>query len=319
MGSGQEGLVPMEEGRVLTVEEVKSQVEMIQRLMSSLMKEGEHYGKIPGCGDKPSLLKPGAEKLGFTFRVRPEFEIATHDFPGGHREEKIICRLYSMRTGQKVGEGLGTCSTMEGKYRYRWDNTGNLVPGEYWQSRDVSLLGGPSFTTRKTWVDNKQVWHIFQRVEHDNPADYYNTVLKMGKKRAHVDAIITYTAASDIFTQDLEDLQENGVIAKEEKPKPEPPKAKAEPPKAKTPVDKDKQPTPGLINAQQFKAISNLCDRLKVTVEGQGDKTLSGFLVVAQVTKEPKSLPDLTAQEAGEAISALQHYADEITKDGQVQ
>jgi hypothetical protein len=46
------------------------------------------------------------------------------------------------------------------------------------------------------------------KVEHDNPADYYNTCLKMAKKRAHVDAILTVTAASDIFTQDLEDMGE---------------------------------------------------------------------------------------------------------------
>ena len=46
-----------------------------------------------------------------------------------------------------------------------------------------------------------------QRVEFDNPADYYNTVLKMAKKRAHVDAILTATAASDCFTQDVEDTQ----------------------------------------------------------------------------------------------------------------
>ncbi|WP_418719751.1 hypothetical protein [Bilophila wadsworthia] len=43
------------------------------------------------------------------------------------------------------------------------------------------------------------------RVEHDNPADYYNTCLKMAKKRALVDAVLTCTAASDIFTQDIED------------------------------------------------------------------------------------------------------------------
>lgn len=38
-----------------------------------------------------------------------------------------------------------------------------------------------------------------------NPADMYNTVLKMAKKRAFVDAILTCTAASDCFTQDIED------------------------------------------------------------------------------------------------------------------
>ena len=37
----------------------------------------------------------------------------------------------------------------------------------------------------------------------------YNTVLKMAKKRALVDAVLTATAASDIFTQDLEDISAN--------------------------------------------------------------------------------------------------------------
>ena len=43
-------------------------------------------------------------------------------------------------------------------------------------------------------------------METDNPADHYNTVFKMAKKRALVDAVLTTTAASDIFTQDLEDI-----------------------------------------------------------------------------------------------------------------
>src|SRR5690606_22905756 len=44
-----------------------------------------------------------------------------------------------------------------------------------------------------------------------NPADVANTILKMAKKRAQVDAVITATAASDIFTQDIEDLPEEVV------------------------------------------------------------------------------------------------------------
>ena len=44
----------------------------------------------------------------------------------------------------------------------------------------------------------------------ENPdiADVYNTVLKMAKKRAHIDAILTATGASDIFTQDYEPNEE---------------------------------------------------------------------------------------------------------------
>jgi hypothetical protein len=69
-------------------------------------------------------------------------------------------------------------------------------------------FAGDKFGTKK---DDAGIWMITthgEKVEHDNPADYYNTCLKMAKKRAHVDAILTATAASDIFTQDIEDMPE---------------------------------------------------------------------------------------------------------------
>jgi hypothetical protein len=100
---------------------------------------------------------------------------------------------------------------MEGKYRFRpgpVELTNKPVPQEYWNTRNVDLLGGKGFVPKK---DDSGKWMIAikgEMVEHDNPADYYNTVLKMAKKRAHVDAILTATAASDIFTQDVEDMPE---------------------------------------------------------------------------------------------------------------
>jgi hypothetical protein len=212
------GVVNFEE-YAMSVDSVVHQIALIQEVQRKVMKSGEHFGVIPGCGDKPTLLKPGAEKLGFTFRLAPEFEVATIDWPGGHREYQIKCKLRHIPTGTMVGEGVGTCTTMEGKFRYRADNTGKPVPAEYWKTKDKDLLGGPFNTTRK--IDGN--WFIFQRVEHDNPADYYNTCEKMAKKRAHVDAILTATAASDIFTQDVEDMPE--VIpgaAEAAKPKQEP-------------------------------------------------------------------------------------------------
>ena len=39
--------------------------------------------------------------------------------------------------------------------------------------------------------------------------NYYNTVKKMAKKRAMADGILTATCSSDLFTQDLEDLNAN--------------------------------------------------------------------------------------------------------------
>ncbi len=130
--------------------------------------------------------------------VAPEYDITTNDLPGGHREYEIVCRLTHRATGRFVGQGVGVCTTMESKYRYRSESTGQQVPKAYWDDRDPELLGGNGYSARK--VDGK--WMIFHRVAHDNPADYYNTVKKIAKKRAYNDAILTATGASDIFAPD---------------------------------------------------------------------------------------------------------------------
>jgi hypothetical protein len=189
--------------------DVLQQVNLIQSIMSSVMKDGEHFGTIPGCGDKKTLLKSGAEKLGLTFRLGTRYTVQEKELTNGHREYVVSCELFHISSGRTWGQGVGSCTTMESKYRFRSEDTGKEVPSAYWDSRDKNLLGGSRFNAKKKFKDGKTRWTIVELVEHDNPADYYNTVLKMGKKRAHVDAILTATAASDIFTQDVEDIKEN--------------------------------------------------------------------------------------------------------------
>jgi hypothetical protein len=196
----------------MSIESIVAQVALIQNVMKAVMKENEHYGKIPGCGDKPTLLKAGAEKLAMTFRLAPEYEVGIVDWQNGHREYQVKCRLRHIPSGNIVGEGHGTCSTMEGKFRFRAENTGRPVPKEYWDTRNSDILGGPTFKARKVGKD----WFIFQEVEHPNPADYYNTCEKMGLKRAFVCGLLSSTACSDLFTQDIEDMPE--VFAGANKP-----------------------------------------------------------------------------------------------------
>lgn len=205
-----------------SVKDVVAQVVKIQTIMKDVMRDGEHFGVIPGC-QKPSLLKPGAEKLGFTFRLAPKFQGETDpkNLGSGHREYIIKCELYHIQSGVFYGSGVGSCSTMEAKYRYRTgpkEFTGKPVPKTYWDVRKSNpkkaqeFIGGIGFSVGKNDHGQWEICRQGEKVEHDNPADYYNTVLKMAKKRAHVDAILTATAASDIFTQDLEEMEENGIL-----------------------------------------------------------------------------------------------------------
>src|SRR4030095_1794393 len=99
--------------------------------------------------------------------------------------------------------GVGICSTLESKYRFRTVNTGHPVPLEYWRNRDSELLGGNTFEARKY----SGQWVIVQKVPHDNPSDYYNTCLKIAKKRGFVDGAIAGTAASNFFSQDIDEQE----------------------------------------------------------------------------------------------------------------
>lgn len=180
----------------MDVKEVQVQINAIQNLMRSLMKQGVHYDTVPGCGNKKMLLKPGAELIGFTFRIRPEYKLEIQDLGDGQKNFEVICNLYHIPTGNIVGSGVGSCSTMETKYRYRNDILGD-VPKEWWQTKDSAILGGPDCEAKKV----KGNWKIVRRAPVKDIADVWNTCLKMAKKRAHGDAIQSSTAASDMFDQ----------------------------------------------------------------------------------------------------------------------
>ncbi len=275
---------------------VLKQVQIIQEIMHEVMKQDEHFGTIPGT-KKPSLYKPGAEKLSLTFRLRPEYDIRRSDLPNGHREYEVVCTLYHIPTGQSVGQGVGSATTMEGKYRYRTgpvEFTGTPVPREYWNSRDVNLLGGKGFVAKKNDAGKWEIAIRGEMVEHDNPADYYNTVLKMAKKRAHVDAILTATAASDIFTQDVEDMPE--VIPGAAEPS-------KDKPRGDTPLDPKQQvpaQTPPLtLSSDQVEQIVNMLSQQTTTDEA---KICRAFKV--------KSLEEIPADKFSVIVDGIQVHID---------
>ena len=186
----------------MTATEMRAQVNLIQEVMQAVMigpsrqnKDGVHYGIIPGT-PKPTLYKAGAEKLAQTFRIAASYivdELSTDD----HVRYRITCVGTHQATGLTLGAGLGECST--GEEKYKWKRTYS----------DTEFHATPENRRRMKWFSKKggEDYSIMQiRTER---ADLANTVLKMACKRALVAMILTVTAASDIFTQDIEDLPED--------------------------------------------------------------------------------------------------------------
>lgn len=202
---GNELAVPDNSGAIA----VQQQVNQIQNLMSMSLKEGEHYGTVPGCGDKPTLLQPGAEKIALMFNWAPSYNIDRIDLGDGHREYDVECTLANRDNGTVMGVGVGECSTMESKYRYRnvadYEITDMEIPQDARERKSEYRKQG--FGMKK--IDGIWYWvHYKDSGKQENPdiADTWNTVLKMAKKRAFVDAVKSTAAASDIFTQDIEDM-----------------------------------------------------------------------------------------------------------------
>lgn len=197
-----------------SVERIVSQTLKIQECMKAVMKRDEHYGVIPGTNTKPTLLKPGAEKLCLMFRLCPEYEILRADRTASFISYTVRCTLTHIPTGTKVATGLGSCNSRENKYVrpspkkcpkcdketiFRSKNDGE---GWYcWRKKDGC---GATFKPGDQSVEGQPSGIA-------DPADLDNTLLKMGCKRSLVAAVLNGTAASDCFTQDLEDLAEKAA------------------------------------------------------------------------------------------------------------
>ena len=93
-----------------------------------IMVRDRDFGEIPGTG-KPTLLKPGAEKLCNFFGLEPEFTpvVDEIDWTGAQHGGETFCyvryRCRLLRQGRIPGVGEGSCNSWESRYRYRWVST----------------------------------------------------------------------------------------------------------------------------------------------------------------------------------------------------
>ncbi len=164
----------------LSLEQAEERIKMLQAFIKEYMVPGHDYGLIPGC-KKPSLLKPGAEKLCdiYGFSKKAEVTNRVENWEKGIFAYEVKVILTSKRTEHIEAEGLGSCNSKEKKYASQ------------------------------------------------NAYTICNTLLKMAKKRALVDAVLSATRSSGIFSQDLEDFDTGQINthsgnSKDDIPKPDP-------------------------------------------------------------------------------------------------
>lgn len=178
----------------MAVAEVVQHAMVVQEVMQAVMKPGLHYGKVPGT-DKPTLFKAGAEKLCMVFKIGDDYrmeDLSTSDVV----RYRITCVGIHTPSGAVLGQGVGECSGSEEKYKWRravCDEEFDATPQHLRREKFGKAKGGGFYK-------QKQV-----RTE---PSDLANTVLKMAAKRAKLAMVLNVLAVSDMFNQDLEDLDD---------------------------------------------------------------------------------------------------------------
>jgi hypothetical protein len=178
----------------MSAAEVVQHAVSVQEVMRAVMKPDVHYGKIPGT-PKPTLYKPGAEVLCMAFRIADEYQVddlSTDDVI----RYRVTCYGKHQTTGTCLGSGMGEASTGEEKYKWR----GAICAEEF----EVTPV-----TMRRVKFGKQKGGGFYKANQiRTEPADLANTVLKMACKRAKIAMVLNVTAASDIFSQDLEELDE---------------------------------------------------------------------------------------------------------------
>ena len=202
---------------IVTIEDAKNKFEQVRKYTANCLTKGVDYGNYAGVA-KPSLLKPGAEKIGSLFGLAARFEcidkVLNFTGEGNPDNEPFFyfeyrCSLYK---GENfVGSCEASCNSWEKKYRYR--KGGLICPDCGKQAVMVSKYGGyycnaknggcgHKFKENDPRITNQSVGEQ----KNFDTAEQVNTFQKMAQKRAYIGAILIVCNLSEYFTQDIEDM-----------------------------------------------------------------------------------------------------------------
>ena len=207
--------------RLATLKRGRDRIAQIQR---ELMEVDVDYGLIPGT-PKPTLFKPGAEKLALIYGLAARLE---NTFVPGDGEKQPLLKYESACflhlgsfDGPIVAVGHGTANGWEKRYRREADKACPNCGATAIIKSKAEYGGGWYCFPKKggcgsKFADNDEQLAGQATDPRGDPVlanDLQNTLLKMSEKRAFVDAVLRATASSSLFTQDVaeEPLVDNSV------------------------------------------------------------------------------------------------------------
>lgn len=307
---------------VRTIHSMIADAARVAAVIASVMKEGRHYGSIPGTGKvkvrKPdprspgktieveeprkTILKPGVEALAAAFHLALEPIVEdlsvrpSEEDPIGVLRYRVKVVVTHAPTGIVIGYGIGAGSSAEEKYR--WKRTYIDEEFEEYKARGLA---------REKWMKGERSNYKIKQIRQE-PYDLENTILKMATKRARADAILTCTGASDHFTQDAEDMSPElraeiyGDDAPPAPATPSGPKEKEGAPPAGASSTPSGSVPPGPVDADADKPLTEAQVKLiRAKLENKG-KTVPDFCARFKVTR----IEDLKRKQINDAIAVTE-------------
>ena len=150
-----------------------AKIQQMQTVVQKTLKKGHDFGEVPGTS-KPTLLKPGGEKICMLFGLNPEYEFlqTTEDYDKEFFSYNIRCTLF--RNGQPVAQGVGSCNSKEKKYRFI--NVDEIPENYVGQSEQITDKYG----------------RVKYKINNPDVCSLVNTILKMAKKICHRNTPLYY-------------------------------------------------------------------------------------------------------------------------------
>lgn len=168
------------------VKDLMSKINQFQQVIQSQLVEGHDYGQAFFGSSKPSLLKPGAEKILMLLGLASQYEIIEQiqDYEDGFFAYTIRCIL--TKNGIVVTEGLGHCNSKEKKYesdkqdKYMLGNT-CLKMAKKRAQVDAALTVGSLSNIFTQDLEDMAVFEQSERLETMTIEDASNMKINFGK------------------------------------------------------------------------------------------------------------------------------------------
>jgi hypothetical protein len=237
---------------MMPTDEVLAWYNRFVQFSKDILKKDIDYGIIKGVSKKPSLFKPGAEKLKFVYGLGAEFEIVekTEDVDKYFIDYTYKCTIKS-KEGQILAQSEGNVNSYETKYRYLWKARPKPADDKMEEMKAEGVGRFRKINERWQWQERTQNKDIYS---------LKNTIIKMAQKRAFVGAMLLATGASEFYTQDLEDLNITDIDYEEVEDTP----PKKDTPPQKTDGQKTTQKTTDGIEAGRIIAITEKLDKMTI-------------------------------------------------------